>query len=425
MFGFFGFFSHVVGCYRFLRNVIDALMPHLSLSLNLSSICNPQPSLPVHTNNNFLLFAQTRIKSNRRTGIMAPKIFITGTTGYIGGDALYALEKAHPEYEYTVLVRNSDRGAPIAAAYPKIRLVYGTLDDSKLLEEESARAHIVLHTADSSDHGGAATAISRGLAAGHTKEKPGFWIHISGTGILTWKDSETKTYGEPPSQPPYDDLENVAGLTGLPDSAFHRDIDKIVLESASDSVKTAIVCPPTIYGPGRGPVNKRSRQVYHLARITLKLGKAPQVGRGLTEWDNVHVHDLSDLFILLVEAAVANKPELDSKIWGKEGYFLAENGHHVWGELSKQVGEVAYERGYIKEKGVTAMSPDEASKQAGFEALSWGLNSKGYAKRARKYLGWKPKARSLNDEIPNIVDGEAEILGLKVGHAEQVATGKQ
>jgi hypothetical protein len=71
------------------------------------------------------------------------------------------------------------------------------------------------------------------------------------------------------------------------------------------------------------------------------------------------------------------------------------------------------------------MSPDEASKQAGFEALSWGLNSKGYAKRARKYLGGKPKARSLKDEIPDIVDGEAEILGLKVGHAEKVATGKQ
>jgi hypothetical protein len=139
-----------------------------------------------------------------------------------------------------------------------------------------------LDTADSSDHQGAATAIAKGLAAGHAKEKPGFWIHISGTGILTWKDSETKTYGEPPSQPPYDDLENVSGLTGLPDKAFHRDVDKLVLQSASDAVKTAIVCPPTIYGTGRGPVNKRSRQVYHLARITLELGKAPQLGRGLT-----------------------------------------------------------------------------------------------------------------------------------------------
>jgi len=71
-------------------------------------------------------------------------VYSTGVTGYIGGDALYALEKAHPEYEYTAIVRDSDRGAPVAAAFPKIRLVYGTLDDLKLLEDESARADIVV-----------------------------------------------------------------------------------------------------------------------------------------------------------------------------------------------------------------------------------------------------------------------------------------
>jgi hypothetical protein len=129
--------------------------------------------------------------------------------------------------------------------------------------------------------------------------------------------------------------------------------------------------------------------------------------------------------VLLVEAAVANNPELDAKIWGKDGYFLAENGHHVWGEVSKQVGDYAFEKGYIKEKGVNPMSPDKASKAAGFEALSWGMNSKGYAKRAKKYLGWNPKGKSLKEEIPSIVDGEAERLGLKIGHAEKVATGKQ
>jgi len=323
------------------------------------------------------------------------------------------------------LVRGSDKGAVVAAAYPKVRLVYGTLEDSKLLEEESARADIVLHTADSSDHKGGAAAISKGLATGHTKEKPGFWIHTSGTGILTWKDIETEIYGEAPSQPPYDDLENVSGLTSLPDKAFHRDVDKMVLEASSDAVKTVIVCPPTIYGTGRGPGNKRSRQVYNLVRFTLELGQAPQLGKGLTEWDNVNVHDLSDLFVLLVEAAVANKPDMDAKLWGKEGYFLAENGHHVWGELSKQVGEVAYQKGYIKGKGTKPWSSEEVKKAAGFEGLSWGLNSKGYAKRARKYLGWKPKGRSLKDEIPDIVDSEAEQLGMKVGHAEKAAGGKQ
>lgn len=49
----------------------------------------------------------------------------------------------------------------------------------------------------------------------------------------------------------YDDLEGVDKLTSLPDDAFHRDVDKVVLEAGikySDNVKIAIVCPPTIYG---------------------------------------------------------------------------------------------------------------------------------------------------------------------------------
>lgn len=69
------------------------------------------------------------------------------------------------------------------------------------------------------------------------------------------------------------------------------------------------------------------------------------------------------------------------------------------------------------------MSTDEAEELAGFEALSWGLNSKGFAKRARKFLGWAPKGRSLSDEIPYIVDQEAIILGMKKGHAERAAGG--
>jgi len=353
---------------------------------------------------------------------MAPKIFITGATGYIGGDVLYALEKAHPDYEYTAIVRDSDKGAIVAASYPKTRLVYGTLDDSALLEEESSKADIVIHTADASDHEGAARAIAKGIASGHTAEKPGFWIHTSGTGILTWRDSEAGLSGEPPSQTPYNDLEEVFELTSLPETAFHRNIDKIVLAAGSPSVKTAIVCPPTIYGDGRGPGNKRSRQVYHLVSATLKNGQAPQLGKGLTEWDNVHVHDLSDLFVLLVEAAVAHKPDLDSELWGERGYFLAEHGHHSWGEVSKLVAEAAFKSGYIKTKEVKPMGVEEAKETAGFEALSWGLNSKGYAKRARKFLGWKPKGKSLKDAIPDIVDQQASIQGLKVSYAEKVTS---
>jgi hypothetical protein len=105
-------------------------------------------------------------------------------------------------------------------------------------------------TADASDHEGAAEAIAEGLAEGHSKERPGFWLHTGGTGILTYKDSEADRLGES-SDHVYNDWDGVEELTNLPDSAFHRNVDKIVLKAGTehaDTVKTALLCPPTIYG---------------------------------------------------------------------------------------------------------------------------------------------------------------------------------
>jgi len=70
------------------------------------------------------------------------KIFVTGATGYIGGDALYAIANAHPEYEITCLVRNSEKGAQVVKDNAKVKLVYGDLDSVKVLEE-AKKADIV------------------------------------------------------------------------------------------------------------------------------------------------------------------------------------------------------------------------------------------------------------------------------------------
>lgn len=110
----------------------------------------------------------------------------------------------------------------------------------------------ITDAADASDHEGAAKAIGAGLAKGHSKENPGFWLHLGGTGILTFWDSRDDFKGLGTwSDREYDDLDRVEELTGLPDDAFHRNVDKIVLEAGEkygDAVKTCIVCPPTIYG---------------------------------------------------------------------------------------------------------------------------------------------------------------------------------
>lgn len=64
--------------------------------------------------------------------------------GYIGGDIAHALQQAYPDYEYTFLVRNEDRAKPVRARYPDANLVYGSLDDSAVIEKAASEADIVI-----------------------------------------------------------------------------------------------------------------------------------------------------------------------------------------------------------------------------------------------------------------------------------------
>lgn len=54
-----------------------------------------------------------------------------------------SIVEAHPEWEITASVRNSDKGAQVAALFPRIRLVYGDLDAVAMIEEEASKADIV------------------------------------------------------------------------------------------------------------------------------------------------------------------------------------------------------------------------------------------------------------------------------------------
>jgi len=337
-------------------------------------------------------------------------IFITGATGYIGGDTLYELYNKHPEYSYTALVRTAEKGKSVTDKFPKVRTVQGDNDSSDLLKEEASKADIVIHTADASDHEGAAKAIAEGLASGHSASKPGYWLHTGGTGILTYFDSSADKFGEHTDKV-FDDLDGVDELIGLPQEAFHKNVDQIVINAgtnASGAIKTAIVCPPTIYGDGRGPSLTRGRQVYELAKTVLEIQAAPVIGGGKAMWNNVHVHDLARAFVLLVEEAANNNT--DPKLWGNNGYYFTENGEHVWGELSKVVAESAKEQGLLKEVQTEQMDMETAKKTAGFEAVSWGWNSRGKARRFKEVLGWKPQERSIEDEVPTIVKNEHERL---------------
>ena len=264
--------------------------------------------------------------------------------------------------------------------------------------------------ADASDHEGAAKAIATGLIKGHSKDNPGYWLHTGGTGILTYDDSKDNFAGLGKwTEKQYNDLDGVEELTSLPDEAFHRNVDKLVIDTGvkhGAAVKTAIICPPTIYGRGRGLVSVRGRQVYELAKLILQKQYIPIIGDGKARWNSVHVADLSDVYLLLAEKAA--KGDTSDELWGAKGYILTENGEHVWGDLARFVGQEAARLGYISDPQEGALGKDEALEQAGFEAVSWGLNSRGKAERARKFLGWNPSRPSIEEEVPDILKEEEE-----------------
>ncbi|KAH7321283.1 hypothetical protein B0I35DRAFT_211080 [Stachybotrys elegans] len=344
---------------------------------------------------------------------MSPRVFLTGATGYMGGSVFASLHQTNPEYDFTLLVRDEKRGEPFRTNYPGVKLVYGSLDDVNILEKAAAEADIVIHTANSSDHSPAAKAIISGLQTGHTAEQPGYLIHVSGSAILGWYDFKHQRFGEAPvEEQKYHDIDDIERLLTLPDDAFHRDIDKIVLAANSDAVRIAVLCPPTIYGKGTGLGNTRSIQVPALTKGVLGLSFAPYVGAGKAEWDNVHIDDLVDVFRLLVEASQDPARRDNSEIFGPKAYYFAENGRHRWADVARWVAEEAARQGYLPEALSKSVSFAEITKIDSPAAATFGLNCLGKSARAQKFLGWQPKAVALKDTIADTVTAEAWGLGL-------------
>jgi nucleoside-diphosphate-sugar epimerase len=217
----------------------------------------------------------------------------------------------------------------------------------------------------------------------------------------------------------FNDLDGVGELVSQPDRAAHRVVDKIVLATSVSNphIKTAIVCPPTIYGPGRGPDNQRSQQAYLGAKCILENKKGFMPGKGKNVWHEVHVQDLSELYLLLGEAAASGSGKAT---WNEQGYYLAENGSFAWGNVFSEMTKIAYKKGLIPTDECPGLEVGELKKLLPYGHLMWGTNSRGVSQRGKTLLGWKPVQRNLMGELPDIVEGEAKALGLIRGHAVKV-----
>ncbi|KAG0049498.1 hypothetical protein BGZ83_005718 [Gryganskiella cystojenkinii] len=335
---------------------------------------------------------------------MAPiKVFITGVTGYIGSttiDLLLSKPNAKNVYSLRALVRNKEKAdkdiRPLG-----IEPVIGSLDDVKLLEEEASKADVVLDFADA-DHLPAIQAFIRGLShrprPQDGRRRP-ILIHTSGTGVLL--DGAKGAFA---SEEIFHD-NDVAHLNALKPSQPHRHVDlKIIDPKLKGIVDTYIVAPPTIWGFGTGPGNHNSIQIPVQVATSLKHQQAFQIGAGKNIWSKVHVQDLAEFYILLLERAL-KEPQEDSKAGSlpknEDAYYFVQSGDDFsYGDVAQEIAKVFAELGINDSRTVNTVPTDEedAFWPAGAGGLVGG-NSRSRAVKAREILGWVPKLDDFNGYI--------------------------
>ncbi|KAL2823533.1 hypothetical protein BDW59DRAFT_163110 [Aspergillus cavernicola] len=283
---------------------------------------------------------------------------ITGASGYLGGDILHALRGAHPEHALGVLVRDEAKAGTIATAYP----------------EKSVEA------------------IARGLSC-RDRASPGF--------------RDERAFDLRYSRGQICDLDGADVVRDI----IHANASKRVVANFILNLtgpRTALVFSPIIYGRGRGAVKQRSVQIPELARVAIETGKTVQVGKGESTWSNVHITDVSDIFVKLVEKGVQSET---GSLWNKDGLYFAGNTRLSFGQISQQVAKAAQSLGLVESDSVKQVDPEVANKLTSHRAVLWETNAQQNSQRARELLGWQLRGKVLEEEIPATVRDEAGRLG--------------
>ncbi|MDC3956489.1 NAD-dependent epimerase/dehydratase family protein [Polyangium jinanense] len=292
------------------------------------------------------------------------KIFVTGASGYIGGSV--AARLASLGHVVRGLVRSAAKVEGVRAK--GIDPVLGTLDDAALLTAEAKAADAVINAADS-DHEGAAIALLAGLAG---SGKP--FLHTSGTSLVG-----DEAMGEPSSAIFTEETQVVPE----PDKEHRVALNKRIVEAAP-GVRTVVLCNSLIYGHTLGPP-AQSVQIPPLCAQAKESGIPRYIGRGLNIWSNVHIADMTELYLLALEKAPAGS------------FYYVENGEASFGDLVRAIGKA------LGLGAAESWPADQAIARWGRElaVFALGSNSRVRSEKARRELGWNPQHGSVIDWVTN------------------------
>jgi len=292
------------------------------------------------------------------------KIFITGASGYIGGSVSAALLASG--HRIVGLVRSEQRASQVRER--GIEPVLGTLSDLEVLARASLQADAVINTANADDRPSVEAMLTAIKGTGKT------FIQTSGSSIVA------DLAGGEPTGAIYEDHTPVRPLPGRVGRVA---INDLVLSAAKEGVRAVVIAPTLIYGRGSG-VNPYSIQVPKMIALAKKHGIAKHIGRGENIWSNVHIDDLVDLYLRVLDRAPAG------------AFYYAENGENSMHEVNSAISRVLGFGGRTEPMSIAEAAAEWGDGAANY---SFGSNSRVRATRARRELGWSPSRGTLLEDI--------------------------
>jgi len=292
------------------------------------------------------------------------KVFVTGGTGYIGSVVSLQLKKAG--HDVQALVRNKDKASALQGA--GVKLVQGDLGNPAGYAAAAYGVQAIVHCA--SDPGPQHVELDRKSIQNARELLHGrvgaTFIYTSGVWVLG--DTAGAVADESTST-------NPAQI-----AAWRPAHEQLTLELAKEGIRAVVVRPGIVYGGARGGIPAS------MFGSALKQGAAQMIGEGANHWPLVHVEDLAELYVRLVERAPAGSI-----------FHAADASTHTLREIAEAASRAAGKGGKV-----SALPLDKARQSMGPFADALALDQKLSSEKARTELDWRPRHEDFVAEAPQL-----------------------
>jgi hypothetical protein len=210
--------------------------------------------------------------------------------------------------------------------------------------------------------------VSRALVEGlgQRKRKSNKKVHFFGiSGVTNIADRPLTRHTDVRTLSDDEDIYSFMKERQSEEEYMPRSADLAVVESGLElGVETYIVMAPHIFGVGTGSFNRFTFPVNMMVEGAKSQGKGFVIGDGSARWSHIHVEDLAELYLVLLERVISGET-IPS---GKKGIYFAESGSNSQLEISQMVAKAGNELGLLPTDEVVHVDLDTGAKLFG----GWG-----------------------------------------------------